>query len=118
MRVTGEMRNEHEDLRRFLTESGASVNLARTVDTARLNALERAYMRAVRRHVPRARLIGVPSDVPSGRWAEYVRLYCACLAASGALDAPCVLFVAIPEQRELEVCLLRRDRLGRVRLRR
>jgi hypothetical protein len=100
------------ELRRFLVANGASVNLARTVDSAALNSIERTYMREVRRHVPCARLIGVPSDLASSAWAEYTRLYCACLVASCALAAPCTVFVSLPNTPELEVCLLRLGRAG------
>jgi hypothetical protein len=103
-------------MRRFLLANGASMNLARTVDAAALDSMERTYMREVRRHVPGARLIGVPSDLPSSEWAEYTRRYCACLVAGGALAAPCTVFVSLPGTPELEVCLLRLDRAGRVRL--
>jgi hypothetical protein len=112
MRVDTEL----HDLRRFLLANGASANLTRTVDTAALNSMESTYMREVRRHVPGARLIGAPSDLPSSAWAEYTRRYCACLVAGGALAAPCTVFVSLPDAPELAVCLLRLDREGRVRL--
>jgi hypothetical protein len=107
---------EMEDLRRFLLASGASVQLALTVDAASLNSIETRYMREVRRHVPCARLIGVPSDLEPSAWVKYTRLYCAYLVARGALAAPCTVFVALPDAPELEVCLLRLDRAGRIRL--
>ncbi len=103
-------------LRRFLLANGASVNLERTVDAVVLNSLESTYMREVRRLVPCARLIGVPRDLAPSAWAEYTRRYCACLVASGALTAPCTVFVSLPGTPELEVCLLRLNREGRVRL--
>ncbi len=97
-----------EDLRRFLLASGASVQLALTVDAASLNSIET--------NVPCARLIGLPSDLDPSAWVKYTRLYCAYLVAREALAAPCTVFVAVPDAPELEVCLLRLDRAGRVRL--
>jgi hypothetical protein len=112
------MRAEKEmgDLRRFLVARGASVQLLRTVDLAWLESIETTYMREVRRHLPCARLIGVPSDLEPSEWVKYTRLYCAYLVARGALASPCTVLVALPETPELEVCLLRLDRAGRVRL--
>jgi hypothetical protein len=86
-----------------------------TAEAGRLAHIERTYMRRVRRYAPDARLIGVPIDIKS-RWRKYARLYCAYLVARGSLISPSTIFVSIPEQRELEVCLLRVNGSGRVRL--
>ena len=111
------MRGETEllVLGRFLVSNSASPQLAETLDMQRLAHLENSFMPHVRRKVPRSRLVGVPVDI-KGRWRKYTRLYCAYLVASGALTSPCTIYVSIPEQRALEVCLLRTDHRGRIRL--
>jgi hypothetical protein len=101
------------ELRRLLDVHETSMD---AVDAAGLDAIEGTFMRSVRAYVPCARLIGVPTGVQA-HWLEYARLYCAYLAASGMMpSAPCTVFVAVPGQRGLEVCLMRLSAKGRVRL--
>ena len=102
------------ELSRFLADHDASLQ---TIDAAGLNELERGYMREVRRFVPCARLIGVPRRVER-RWLAFARLYCAYLLASGRLEVPCLVLVAVPGKAELEPCVLRAAENGRVVLRR
>jgi hypothetical protein len=101
------------ELRRLLDVHETGMH---AVDAAGLDAIEATFMRGVRVCVPCARLIGVPAGMQA-HWLEYARLYCAYLVASGMMPcAPCTMFVAIPGQRGLEVCLMRISRRGRVRL--
>ncbi len=99
-------------LRDFLAAHRTSLG---EVDVHALVALERGFMRAVQRRLPRARLVGVPRGA-EGAWREFVRLYCAYLVASGRLEAPCTVLVAFAGAGALRACMLRRDRDGRVRL--
>jgi hypothetical protein len=100
-----------EEMRGILEASGASL---RAVDTERLDALERGWMRRVRELVASARLVGVPDSIDAN-WHAYARAYCAYLVASGTLAAPSTIFVSVgADGAAVQTRLLRLDERGEV----
>ena len=106
-------------VRHALTEMHAILSAHGTslaaLDAAGLQELEDGWMRLVREHVRCARLVAVPPGAESS-WRAYARAYCDYLVASGALEAPCTVFVAVGDNPALETCLLRLDGRGRTTL--
>ena len=106
------MRRALARLRAILAEHGTSLG---ALDASGLNELERGWMRRVREHVQCARLVAVPPGAEPS-WRFYARAYCDYLVASGALDVPCTVFVAVGDNPALETCLLRLNTRGQVAL--